>query len=180
MCAEGSVANLITQTFIWRRIGLVSECKSGVVLFGQEGEAETFKLQQFLSRNGYPYRLLQDRSLTASRWTVPLGSDHEALPAIGLSDGRVLYRPVIPALADELGITEIPDASAIYDVEVVGAGPAGLAAAVYAASEGLSTVVVEGIAPGGQTGTSSKSRTTWGFPPGSQAIDWHIAPGFNL
>ena len=93
MRAEGDIANLITQAFVWRRIGLVSQAKTGVVLFGQEGEAETLKLQQFLSRNGYPYRLVQDQPLTASRSTVPLGRDHEALPAIGLSDGRVLYRP---------------------------------------------------------------------------------------
>jgi thioredoxin reductase (NADPH) len=97
---------------------------------------------------------------------VELGHEQEALPAIGLSDGRVLYRPGIPRLADELGITEIPDANAIYDVAVVGAGPAGLAAAVYAASEGLSTVVVESIAPGGQAGTSSKIENYLGFPTG--------------
>jgi thioredoxin reductase (NADPH) len=104
--------------------------------------------------------------VTASRSTVLPGRDDEARPAIGLSDGRVLYRPAIPMLADELGITEIPDASAIYDVAIVGAGPAGLAAAVYAASEGLSTVVVEGIAPGGQAGTSSKIENYLGFPTG--------------
>jgi thioredoxin reductase (NADPH) len=166
MRAEGEIANLITQAFIWRRIGLVSQRKTGVVLFGHEGEAETLKVQQFLSRNGYPYRLAQDQPLTAARSTVPPARDHEALPAIGLSDGRVLYRPAIPRLADELGITEIPDASAIYDVAVVGAGPAGLAAAVYAASEGLSTVVVEAIAPGGQAGTSSKIENYLGFPTG--------------
>jgi thioredoxin reductase (NADPH) len=166
MRAEGDIANLITQAFIWRRIGLVSQTKTGVVLFGQEGEAETLKLQQFLSRNGYPYRLVQDQPVTASRSTVLPGRDDEARPAIGLSDGRVLYRPAIPTLADELGIAEIPDASAIYDVAVVGAGPAGLAAAVYAASEGLSTVVVEGIAPGGQAGTSSKIENYLGFPTG--------------
>jgi thioredoxin reductase (NADPH) len=166
MRAEGDIANLITQAFVWRRIGLVGQAKTGVVLFGQEGEAETLTLQQFLSRNGYPYRLVQDQPPTPSRSTVPLGRDDEGGPAIGLSDGRVLYRPRIGRLADELGITEIPDASAIYDVAVVGAGPAGLAAAVYAASEGLSTVVVEGIAPGGQAGTSSKIENYLGFPTG--------------
>jgi thioredoxin reductase (NADPH) len=166
MRAEGDIANLITQAFIWRRIGLVSQRKTGVVLFGNEGEAETLTLQQFLSRNGYPYRLVQDQPLTAARSTLPPGCDHAVLPAIGLSDGRVLYRPAIPRLADELGITEIPDATAIYDVAVVGAGPAGLAAAVYAASEGLSTVVIESIAPGGQAGTSSKIENYLGFPTG--------------
>ena len=83
-----------------------------------------------------------------------------------MSDGRVLVRPSITALADELGITELPDSETVYDVTVVGAGPAGLAAAVYAASEGLSTLVVEGIAPGGQAGTSSKIENYLGFPTG--------------
>jgi thioredoxin reductase (NADPH) len=166
MRAEGDLANLITQAFVWRRIGLVSQSKTGVVLFGHEGEAETLKLQQFLSRNGYPYRLVQEQPETASRSTLLSGRDHEIRPAIGLSDGRVLYRPLISRLADELGISEIPDASAIYDVAVVGAGPAGLAAAVYTASEGLSTVIVESIAPGGQAGTSSKIENYLGFPTG--------------
>ena len=166
MRAEGEIANLITQAFIWRRIGLVSHCKTGVILYGQEGEAETLKLQQFLTRNGYPYRLIQDKPFAGAHLTVPPARDYEGLPAIRLADGRVLYRPPIPTLADELGISEIPDASAIYDVAVVGAGPAGLAAAVYAASEGLSAVVVEGVAPGGQAGTSSKIENYLGFPTG--------------
>jgi thioredoxin reductase (NADPH) len=94
-------------------------------------------------------------------------SDHEStLPAITLSDGRTLRRPTITQLADELGITELPDPEMIYDVTVVGAGPSGLAAAVYAASEGLCTIVVEGTAPGGQAGTSSKIENYLGFPTG--------------
>ena len=74
--------------------------------------------------------------------------------------------PTIAELADELGITELPDPEMIYDVVVVGAGPSGLAAAVYAASEGLCTIVIEGIAPGGQAGTSSKIENYLGFPTG--------------
>src|SRR6185312_13365048 len=83
-----------------------------------------------------------------------------------LSDGRTLHRPTIAELADELGITELPDPEMIYDVAVVGAGPAGLAAAVYAASEGLCTIVIESTAPGGQAGTSSKIENYLGFPTG--------------
>jgi thioredoxin reductase (NADPH) len=166
MRAEGDIANLITQAFIWRRIGLVSQCKTGVVVFGHEEDAETLRLQQFLSRNGYPYRVIQDEPSAALVPAVSLRRDDQTMPAVGLGDGRVLYRPAISALADELGITEIPDASAIYDVAVVGAGPAGLAAAVYAASEGLSTVVVESIAPGGQAGTNPKIENYLGFPTG--------------
>ncbi len=93
-------------------------------------------------------------------------TQESSLPAVVLSDGRTLYRPTIAELADELGITELPDPEMIYDVVVVGAGPAGLAAAVYAASEGLCTIVIEGTAPGGQAGTSSKIENYLGFPTG--------------
>jgi len=92
--------------------------------------------------------------------------DEAKFPAVVLSDGRTLYRPTITQLADELGITELPDPTMIYDVAVVGAGPSGLAAAVYAASEGLCTIVIEGTAPGGQAGTSSKIENYLGFPTG--------------
>ena len=89
-----------------------------------------------------------------------------------LTDGRRLQRPTIAELADELGITELPDPTMIYDVAVVGAGPSGLAAAVYAASEGLCTIVVEGTAPGGQAGTSSKIENYLGFPTGISGSGW--------
>jgi thioredoxin reductase (NADPH) len=87
-------------------------------------------------------------------------------PTVELANGRVLTRLENSELADALGITELPDSSEIFDVAVVGAGPGGLAAAVYAASEGLSTVVIEGVAPGGQAGTSSKIENYLGFPTG--------------
>jgi thioredoxin reductase (NADPH) len=92
--------------------------------------------------------------------------DQDSWPAVAFNDGRVLHHPTVSRLADELGISEMPDKNTIYDVAVVGAGPAGLAAAVYASSEGLSTVVIEGIAPGGQAGTSSKIENYLGFPTG--------------
>ena len=92
--------------------------------------------------------------------------DESTLPAVILSDGRTLHRPTITQLADELGITELPDPEMIYDVTVVGAGPSGLAAAVYAASEGLCTIVVESTAPGGQAGASSRIENYLGFPTG--------------
>jgi thioredoxin reductase (NADPH) len=173
MRAEGDIANLITQATIWRRIGILGEAAGGVVLMGHPDDAEMTQLQRFLIRNSYPYRIVE----------VPVGqaapSNEEppvvdagqtdiepSLPAVILSGGRTLYRPTITELADELGITELPDPGMIYDVTVVGAGPAGLAAAVYAASEGLCTIVVEGTAPGGQAGTSSKIENYLGFPTG--------------
>ncbi|HEY1215084.1 MAG TPA: FAD-dependent oxidoreductase, partial [Bryobacteraceae bacterium] len=112
----------------------------------------------FFIRNSYPCHLEE----------VPESAsiDHAHLPSVSLSDGRILRRPTIPELADELGITELPNPEIVYDVAVVGAGPAGLAAAVYAASEGLCTIVIEGMAPGGQAGTSSKIENYLGFPTG--------------
>ena len=164
MRSEGEIANLILQAFIWRRIGLASQAKVGVTLIGHEGEAETLKLQRFLRRNGYPHHVTSVEAYKSASPTPSL--DQNSWPAVAFSDGRVLHRPMVATLADELGISELPDKSTIYDVAVVGAGPAGLAAAVYASSEGLSTVVIEGIAPGGQAGTSSKIENYLGFPTG--------------
>ncbi|MGO9275835.1 MAG: cyclic nucleotide-binding domain-containing protein, partial [Terriglobia bacterium] len=164
MRAEGDIANLILQAFIWRRIGLASQSKVGVRLIGYEGEAETLKVQRFLRRNGYPHHVTSVEAWKSSSALPQLDAD--SWPAVAFSDGRVLNRPKVSKLADELGISELPDKSIIYDVAVVGGGPAGLAAAVYAASEGLRTVVIEGIAPGGQAGTSSKIENYLGFPTG--------------
>src|ERR1700733_11729617 len=159
MRVEGDIANVIVAACIWRRIGIVKAATSGVILKGQPGDDRMMLLQRFFVRNNYPHRIdnvLRDVS----------ENDGGLLPAVVLSDGRVMRRPTIPELADELGITELPDPEMICDVAVVGAGPAGLAAAVYAASEGLCTAVIEGMAPGGQAGASSKIENYLGFPAG--------------
>jgi thioredoxin reductase (NADPH) len=161
MRAEGDIANLIIAAFTWRRIGIVKAASSGVVLKGRP-DAQMTLLQRFLVRNLYPHRIVElsaedirETSKGSSEW-----------PLVILSDGRVLHQPTIPELADHLGITELPDPTITCDVAVVGAGPAGLAAAVYAASEGLCTIVIEGLAPGGQAGTSSRIENYLGFPAG--------------
>ena len=139
MRAEGDIANLITQATIWRRIGILGEATGGIVLMGHAGDAEMTQLQRFLIRNSYPHRIVEAPVEEAALLDDGLSDFDPSLPAVVLSDGRTLYRPTIAELADELGITELPDPEMIYDVIVVGAGPAGLAAAVYAASEGLCT-----------------------------------------
>ena len=166
MRAEGDIANLIAQATVWRRIGIIREATGGVMLLGHAGDAETTELQRFLLRNTYPHRLIEAPPESITLVDDNFSDAEPMLPAIILSDGRILHRPTITALADELGITELPDPHMIYDVIVVGAGPSGLAAAVYAASEGLCTIVVEGTAPGGQAGTSSKIENYLGFPTG--------------
>jgi thioredoxin reductase (NADPH) len=166
MRAEGDIANLITSATIWRRIGILGEETSGIVLMGHANDAETTEIQRFLIRNSYPYRFVEAPAEEASLPGDDLSDNESTLPAVILSDGRTLHRPTITQLADELGITELPDPEKIYDVTVVGAGPSGLAAAVYAASEGLCTIVIESTAPGGQAGTSSKIENYLGFPTG--------------
>ena len=166
MRSEGDIANLIMQATIWRRLGIIED-SSGIVLLGHSSAAETISLQRFLTRNAYPFRLLEP---TAEQ-SANAGAEHNSgeeylLPAVILPGGKVLHRPTVAELADELGLTERLDPNATYDITVVGAGPSGLAAAVYGASEGLSTLVIEGTAPGGQAGTSSKIENYLGFPTG--------------
>lgn len=159
MRAEGDIANVIVAASIWRRIGIVKAGSGGVILKGKPGDAQTMLLQRFLVRNNYPHRIVDVSAEETD-------NDNTVLPAVILSDGRITRRPSIPELADELGITELPDPEMTCDVAVVGGGPAGLAAAVYAASEGLCTTVIEGMAPGGQAGSSSKIENYLGFPAG--------------
>ena len=159
MRVEGDIANVIVAACIWRRIGIVKAASSGVILKGRPGDDQMMLLQRFFVRNNYPHRIVNESAEDPDH-------DRARLPAVTLSDGRVMWRPLIPELADELGITELPDPDLVCDVAVVGAGPAGLAAAVYATSEGLCTTVIEGMAPGGQAGASSKIENYLGFPAG--------------
>ncbi len=165
MRAEGDIANLIMQATIWRRFGIVEAGAGGIVLIGYNSCADTHKLQRFLIRNTYPHRIVEPNpDQCMGTQTFALGEF--LLPAVVLTDGRILHRPSITELADQLGLDEVLDPNTIQDLVIVGAGPSGLAAAVYAASEGLSTVVIEGVAPGGQAGTSSKIENYLGFPTG--------------
>jgi thioredoxin reductase (NADPH) len=167
MRSEGDIANLIMQATIWRRLGIFERSTAGIVLIGHSTAADTIQLQRFLTRNTYPHRLLEP---TAEQSANADGDDSSAeaylLPAVVLIDGTVLHRPMIAELAEELGLNELLDPEVTFDLTIVGAGPSGLAAAVYGASEGLSTLVIEGTAPGGQAGTSSKIENYLGFPTG--------------
>ncbi|WP_114240825.1 cyclic nucleotide-binding domain-containing thioredoxin-disulfide reductase [Dyella sp. C9] len=167
VAAEADISEIIMRAFILRRVGLIRMGYGGVVLVGPGHSADTLRIERFLVRNGYPHRLIDTEvDPEAGGFIEAFQLRREQLPVIICPERCFLQNPSTSELADELGLTEVIDPQHVYDVAVVGAGPAGLAAAVYAASEGLSTIVVEGLAPGGQAGTSSKIENYLGFPTG--------------
>ncbi|WP_138734960.1 FAD-dependent oxidoreductase [Modestobacter excelsi] len=136
----------------------------GLTVLGHQWSADTQELKEFLARNQVPYRHLQGEDSAAIRKAAEL-TDDAALPAAVFPDGTVLSRPTLQAVAQKCGLATTAG-SPFYDVVVVGAGPAGLGSAVYAASEGLRTLLVERTATGGQAGQSSRIENYLGFPNG--------------
>jgi len=164
---ETEIANLILQACMGRRLDILRYAAGGVLLIGRGHSADALRLERFLTRVGHPFRTLDaDIDIDAETLLQCFDLDPDQLPVVVLPDQRILRNPSNAALADELGIGDLRDGSKLYDVAIVGAGPAGLAAAVYAASEGLATVVIEGNVPGGQAGTSSRIENYLGFPTG--------------
>ncbi|MDX6726574.1 MAG: thioredoxin reductase [Baekduia sp.] len=143
----------------------------GVRIIGHRFSKETHDLRDFLARNRVPGRWLDvERDGDARELLKVVGSDAEHLPVALLEDGGVLERPTVLELAERLGVAAAPTQDH-YDLVIVGGGPAGLAAAVYGASEGLRTVMVEREAPGGQAGQSSRIENYLGFPAGLSGSD---------
>jgi len=143
----------------------------GVRVIGHRFSKESHDLRDFLARNRVPARWLDvERDSEARELLAVAGVDQSGLPVALLEDGAVLERPTILELAERLGISASPAADH-YDLVIVGGGPAGLAAAVYGASEGLRTVMVEREAPGGQAGQSSRIENYLGFPAGLSGSD---------
>jgi thioredoxin reductase (NADPH) len=167
LSSEPDIAEILMRAFILRRVGYILHGTAGVELVGPGHSGDTLRIQQFMRRNGYPYRLLDTESdADAAGFLSCFGLSEDQLPVVVLPGKVILHNPGNGELADALGLIEVLDPDKVYDVAVVGGGPAGLAAAVYAASEGLSTIVFESIAPGGQAGTSSKIENYLGFPTG--------------
>jgi thioredoxin reductase (NADPH) len=165
--AEPDIAEIIMRAFILRRVGLIRYSHGGVTVVGAGHGADTLRIERFLMRNGYPHRLIDtDRDADAQGFLDCFELTSAELPVVVTPDHTVFRNPSNAELADALGLAETIDPDITYDLAVVGAGPAGLAAAVYGASEGLSTIVIEAMAPGGQAGTSSKIENYLGFPTG--------------
>ena len=139
-------------------------------VIGHRFSKETHDVRDFLARNRVPARWLDvERDSEARELLRVAGVDDDRLPVALLEDGSVLERPTLLELAERLGVAHQPSHDH-YDLVIVGGGPAGLAAAVYGASEGLRTVLVEREAPGGQAGQSSRIENYLGFPRGLQRL----------
>jgi thioredoxin reductase (NADPH) len=164
--SEAELGERIMRALILRRVSLIEKGAGGPILVGKSYDARLVALQGFLSRNGHPHTVINERDEEASSLIEQYGARHEDLPLVICPDGSVLRHPSDPELATCLGMLPELDASFIYDVAIVGAGPAGLATAVYAASEGLSVIVLDSRAPGGQAGASSRIENYLGFPTG--------------
>jgi len=164
LVAEADLGERIIRAMILRRVGLIQEGHSGPVLIGQATLGDVIRLQGFLTRNGHPHHLL-DPATDADAAEVVARYAGRDLPLVVCPDGSVLCNPPEAELARMLGFVSA-NADALYDVAVVGSGPAGLSTAVYAASEGLSVAVLDTRAFGGQAGASARIENYFGFPTG--------------
>ncbi|MGH6867006.1 MAG: FAD-dependent oxidoreductase [Methyloceanibacter sp.] len=168
MIGSAEIGEIMMRAFILRRVGLL-EAGSGVgsVLVGEPGTPDLTRVQGFLARNGYPCTVLDATNDADGRVVVErFGVLPYELPIMLCPNGTMLKRPTNEEAGICLGITPDLDPKIVYDVAVVGAGPAGLAAAVYAASEGLSVLVLDQRAFGGQAGASARIENYLGFPTG--------------
>ena len=163
---EAELGEKIMRALILRRVGLI-ERGSGPVLIGDSADARLIALQDLLRRNSYPYSLIDAREDPETVTLLQRISATEVdFPVVVCPDGTVLRAPDEIELATRLGWLPDFDPAHVYDVLIVGAGPAGLAAAVYAASEGLSVAMFDRWGPGGQAGTSARIENYLGFPAG--------------
>jgi thioredoxin reductase (NADPH) len=161
------LSEILMRAFILRRTALMSQDNNDLVLLGSRHSGGTQGIREFLSRNGQPFTyedVETDPSVQVLFDRFHIGVDD--VPVIVCQGGHILKNPTIESLASQLGLSAELDAKEVRDVVIVGAGPAGLAAAVYGASEGLDVLVLESTAPGGQAGTSSRIENYLGFPTG--------------
>jgi len=165
--AEAELSETIMRAYILRRVAFIQGQHVGVVVIGSTSSGPTLRLRHFLSRNGQPSAYFDIVAHTEAKELLAHYDATEAdIPVVITLQGVVLRQPTHRAVADAVGLSPDRLDGEHFDLVVVGAGPAGLAAAVYAASEGLKVAVLDAKAPGGQAGTSSKIENYFGFPTG--------------
>jgi thioredoxin reductase (NADPH) len=164
---SADVGEIVMRALILRRVGLIEIGGAGTILIGVLGNRDLVRLQGFLTRSGFPNLVLDaEADAEAQALVERSGIQPDELPLVVCPNGNLLKNPSEAALATCLGMTPELDSQRVYDVAIVGAGPAGLAAAVYAASEGLSVIVLDERATGGQAGASARIENYLGFPTG--------------
>ncbi|HYI41114.1 MAG TPA: FAD-dependent oxidoreductase [Allosphingosinicella sp.] len=167
LVAEAELGERIMRALILRRVGLIEAGAGGPIIVGRGGDGEVLRLQGFLSRNGHPHQLLDPDTDGEARALVERFQVAEGeLPIVLCPSGGLLRNPSEGSLARCLGLVGPIDPGRLFDVAVIGAGPAGLATAVYAASEGLDVLVLDCRAFGGQAGASARIENYLGFPTG--------------
>ena len=168
---HSDISDVLLSAFIQRQETMLREFIGGIKVIGSEKSKETYQLRDFMEKNHIWHTFLNtDTSEEAKALLESFGLTHDDLPILINITGEMFKKPSLAELAQQTGVlTEFGDD--IFDVLVVGAGPSGLAASVYAASEGLSVVTIDGNAPGGQAGKSTKIENYLGFPTGISGTD---------
>ncbi len=164
---DAELSELFMRAFILRRMSVIESGHSEVLLLGSDHSADTLRLREFLTRNARPYVNIDvEHDADAVALLERFHVRNEDVPVVICRGGELLKNPSNADVAECLGINAPPADDRVHDLLIIGAGPAGLAAAVYAASEGLDVRMVETFAPGGQAGTSSRIENYLGFPTG--------------
>jgi len=164
---DAELSELFMRAFILRRVTLINRGQGNVILMGSRHSAKTLRLREFLTRNGHPFTYVDlDTDNSSQQMLDHFQVTMEEIPVVVCNNRTVLRSPSIQELARCLGLNAHITASEVRDLVIVGAGPAGLAAAVYGASEGLDVLVIEAESPGGQAGSSSRIENYLGFPLG--------------
>ncbi|MBI3769710.1 MAG: FAD-dependent oxidoreductase [Deltaproteobacteria bacterium] len=171
MVAEAELGERIMRALILRRVGLLESGVAGPVIIGRADDGDVLRLAGFLSRNGHPHHTLDpDTDDSAKALLERFHVEPSHLPIVLCPNGQLLRNPSEVELARCMGLVRPIDPIMVYDVVIIGAGPAGLAAAVYGASEGLSVIVLDSRAFGGQAGASARIENYLGFPTGISGL----------
>ena len=169
---DAELSEILMRAFILRRQELISRDLGDVVLIGSMHCAGTLRVKEFLTRNGHPFHYIDlDRDADAQALLDQFHVSAADVPVLICRGSAVLRNPSNQQIADCLGFNEAIDQTQVNDLVIVGAGPAGLAAAVYGASEGLNVLVLESSSPGGQAGSSSRIENYLGFPTGISGLE---------
>src|SRR6185369_14406446 len=167
LVAEAELGERIMRALILRRVGLLESGITGPVIVGRGDDVDVLRLSGFLRRNGHPYHAVDPAIDSCGKtWLEQFHIQDSQLPVVICPNGDMLSNPSDLEVASCIGLVQAIDATKVYDVAIVGAGPAGLAAAVYGASEGLATIVLDSRAFGGQAGASMRIENYLGFPTG--------------